>query len=248
LGIRVVSQGIMRSGPSLVVANRLCWLDVLVLAAAGPMVPLADSRVRRGSPIAPIAARVGAVFVGVTSPRQLPGTIEQITATLRGGHRVLAFPEGDQCLGSDREPFHCAVFQSAVDAATVVSPVALSYHGPSVGDCRIDEALLSSLWHTLRGGPLTVQVQWLPVIPAVAGPGHRSDHRAAAAARAEWAIAHALADRLWAAGRVGPADADASLDWVEGGSRGRCVDVARTELSAPLSPPPPKESPWQPLT
>lgn len=192
LGVRVVSLGAVRSGPSLVVANRLSWLDVLVLAAASPMVPLADTQVRQSSPLAPIAARVGTVFAGSTSSRELSGAIERVTATLRGGHRVLVFPGGVEASGCSREPFHRAVFQAAVDAATVISPVALSYRGPSAGSARIDDGMVGSLWRTLRGGPLTVRVQWLPVIPAVAGSGHRSAHRAAAAARAEWAIDRAL--------------------------------------------------------
>jgi 1-acyl-sn-glycerol-3-phosphate acyltransferase len=191
LGIRVVSNGAPRSGPSLVVANHVCWLDILVLGAAGPMVPVVAADVRQCSMIGPTVARVGALFVRRACPRELSGTVQRATATLRGGHRVLVFPENWQANDSAREPFSRAVFQAAVDAAVVISPVALSYPRSTVASTEFDD-LRGSLWRILRAGPLTVRVNWLPVIPAVAGPGHPAGHRNAAARRTEWAIARAL--------------------------------------------------------
>ena len=194
LGTRVQSSGGPRSGPSLVVANHVCWLDVLVLAAAGPVVPLVDESVRK-RPIGPMASRFGALFFRPGVSRDLSAAVQQVGSALRGGHRVLVFP--DIHPGRAGAPFSRAAFQAAVDAAVVVAPVALSYGVPPAGLTGADD-LVSSLWRILRSGPLTVRVTWLPVIPAVAGPGHRADHRAAAARRTEWAINRAL-------GRRGPA-------------------------------------------
>ena len=194
LGTRVQSSGGPRSGPSLVVANHVCWLDVLVLAAAGPVVPLVDESALQRS-IGPMASRFGALLYRPGVSRDLSAAVQQVGAALRSGHRVLVFP--DVHPGRGGEPFSRAAFQAAVDTAVVVSPVALSYGAPPAGLTGADD-LVSSLWRILRSGPQTVRVTWLPVIPAVAGPGHRADHRAAAARRTEWAINQAL-------GRRGPA-------------------------------------------
>lgn len=189
LGIRLVSTGSPRSGPSLVVANHVCWLDVLVLAAAGPIVPLVDEALLQ-RPIGSMVMRFGAMFFRPGVSRDLSAAVQQVTGTLRGGHRVLVFPNV-QPAGCAGEPFSRAVFQAAVDAAVVVSPVALRYSNPSVTPTERDD-VFGSIWQILRSGPLTVRVTWLPVIPAVAGHGHRAGHRAAAARRTEWAIERAL--------------------------------------------------------
>ncbi len=125
--------------------------------------------------------------------RDLSATVQQVTATLRGGHRVLVFPNVQQP-GCASEPFARAAFQAAVDAAVVISPVALSY-GISPATST-QQGVFGLLWQILRAGPLPVRVTWLPVIPAVAGPGHRAGHRDAAARRTEWAIARAQGERV----------------------------------------------------
>lgn len=203
LGVRVVSRGSPRSGPSLVVANHQGWLDVLVLAAAGPIVPLIDEAVLR-RPIGRIAGRIGAIVFRPGLSRNLSGTIEQVTTALRRGHRVLVFPECGrpqvvvQRPDNVRAQFSRAAFQAAVDAAAVVSPVAVSYRIAGVTSTTPDD-VLGLLWRILRAGPLMVRVTWLPVIPAVSGPGHRSGNRDAAARRTEWAIDRELGRRVMAA-------------------------------------------------
>ena len=192
LGVRVVSLGAVRSGPSLVVANH----ELAGRPGAGGRRPDGSTgrydrsgRARRSrrSPLgwAP-CSRVRRAHE--SSPWRSSGSPPPCEVVIA----CWSSPAASSASGCSREPFHRAVFQAAVDAATVISPVALSYRGPSAGSARIDDGMVGSLWRILRGGPLTVRVQWLPVIPAVAGSGHRSAHRAAAAARAEWAIDRAL--------------------------------------------------------
>ncbi len=197
LRVRVVSTGTLRTGASLVVANHVSWLDVLALAAAGPMVPLAKTEIARWPVIGRAASNAGTLFVCRESWRELPGTVDQMTAALRRGHRIQVFPESTTRCGRSIAPFHRAAFQAAVDAGVVVSPAALNYRTTD-GDRSMeaafvgDDDLLGSLWRVLRAGPITVRVQWLPVIPAIADRGHRAGDRAAAARRAERAVARAL--------------------------------------------------------
>ena len=182
------------------VANRVCWLDVLVVAAAGPIVPLVDESVLL-RPVGRMAIRFGAIFFRPAVTRDLSETVHQVTGTLRRGHRVLVFPDCGAGAGMPRsvvarQQFASSAFQAAVDAAVVVSPVALNYGTPPGITTDLDgldlSTLVGSIWRLVRSGPLTVRLSWLPVIPAVAGPGHRVGHRAAAAGRTEWAINRAL--------------------------------------------------------
>src|SRR6478752_3483813 len=127
LGVRLNERAHPRSGASLVVATDLSWLDVLVLCATGPVLPVADAKIGRWPLIGPLASRSGAIFVNRRRLSGLPGEVEQIAAALRRGHRVLVFPAVGQDGTQAAEPFRRAAFQAAVDAAVVVSPVAVTY-------------------------------------------------------------------------------------------------------------------------
>ena len=92
LGVDLSQGAGPRSGASLVVANDMSWLDVLVLSAAGPVLPVVE---RRGGPVA--TARFAGPPIGhdlhrSETAQRLPGEVEQIAAAMRRGHRVLVFP------------------------------------------------------------------------------------------------------------------------------------------------------------
>lgn len=197
IGVRVERRGFPASGPCLVVANHVSWLDVLVLTAQVPMVPVAKSEVAGWPLLGPLAARLGTLFIRRGSQRELPATVAELTASLRRGHRVQVFPESTTRCGASLLRFRRAAFQAAVDAAVVIAPAALSYRrvDGSASDAVAfvgDDDLLAGVWRMLRGGPVSVQVQWLGVIPAGIGIEHRSRSRALAAWRAEHAVASAL--------------------------------------------------------
>ena len=197
LRVDVQRSGTPAPGPCLVVANHVSWLDVLVLAAAAPMVPVAKAEVARWPVLGGMATRLGAVFVQRDQLRQLPDVVAEVTSALRRGHRVQVFPESTTGCGTALRPFHRAAFQAAVDAAAVISPVALSYRDSSGAPTAAvafvgEDDLVGSLWRILRTGPVTVRVRWLPPIPAAVGTEHRARSRALAARRAERAVAVAL--------------------------------------------------------
>ena len=197
LRIRLQQQGEPRSGASLVVANHMSWLDVVVLAAAGPMVPVAKADIARWPLIGLLGRRSGAVFINREHLRSLPAMVDEISSMMRRGLRVQVFPEATTRCGAALNPFRRATFQAAVDAAVVVSPVAVAYRDASsrpefaalfVGDT----SLLQSVLRLLHAERVTAEVRWLPVIPATVAGGHRARDRARTASAAERAIARTL--------------------------------------------------------
>jgi 1-acyl-sn-glycerol-3-phosphate acyltransferase len=200
LGVRIAQRSGPRSGASLVVvANGMSWLDVLVVSAAGPVLPVADVEVAEWPLIGSLARRSGAIFVDHKRLGGLPSEVEQIAAALRRGHRVLVFP----AVGDQREsvvnPFRRAAFQAAVDAAAVVSPVVVTYRGssgrPLTPAAPVDRATLVASLIRISAHRVTAEVGWLPTIPAIVDGGHPAGDRARAAAAAERAIARALRQR-----------------------------------------------------
>jgi 1-acyl-sn-glycerol-3-phosphate acyltransferase len=197
LGIRLNHRGTVRAGAALVVANHVSWIDILVIAATAPVVPVAKCEVADWPVIGGLARRVGTVFVPRRPGRPLPDAVAQITAVLRRGHRVLIFPEGTTTCGGPPSTFHRAGFQAAVDAAVPVVPVAIGYADgrgrPTTSAAFVgDDDLLSSLWRVLRAGSVVADVWWQPAAPAIVDGGHRTSHRARAASRAHGRIRSSL--------------------------------------------------------
>ena len=197
MGIRLTQHGGPRPGPSLVVANHVSWLDVLVLASAGTMLPVAKAEIGQWPVIGVLARRAGALFIRRDRLRELPAKVDRITVMLRRGHRVQVFPEATTRCGTTMTPFHRAAFQAAIDAAVVISPVAISYHdqagNPVTAAAFVgDTSLATSVLRMLRARSTTAVANWRPVVPAIVATGLAATDRALAAAAAQRAIARTL--------------------------------------------------------
>ncbi|MEU6924359.1 lysophospholipid acyltransferase family protein [Streptomyces sp. NPDC046631] len=196
---------------TLVVANHISWLDIPLVAAVFPGRMLAKSEIRGWPLLGPLAARGGTLFVERDRLRALPATVRTIGAALRGGSRVVVFPEGTTWCG--RGPggrFGPAVFQAAIDAHATVVPVRITYrtapaehttpaghnataeHTAPAGAAAFvgDDPLVASLWRVVTAAGLTAEIRVLPPIPADGPPGRR-----ALARRAQTAVANDSANR-----------------------------------------------------
>ncbi|MEL5955725.1 lysophospholipid acyltransferase family protein [Streptomyces sp. CLV115] len=204
---------------TLVVANHISWLDIPLVAAVFPGRMLAKSEIRGWPLLGPLAARGGTLFVERDRLRALPTTVRTIGSALRGGSRVVVFPEGTTWCGrGSGGRFAPAAFQAAIDAGATVRPVRLSYRvepprptgttgrtGP-VSGCRRaghentapagaaafvgDDPLIASLWRVVTAAGLTAEIRVLPQIPAPGRPDRRDLAR-----RAQTAIANESANR-----------------------------------------------------
>ncbi|WP_328885538.1 lysophospholipid acyltransferase family protein [Streptomyces sp. NBC_00316] len=179
-------EGAAHTG-TLVVANHVSWLDIPLVAAVLPGRMLAKSEIRRWPVVGPLAALGGTLFVERDRLRALPTTVRDIAGALRGGSRVVVFPEGSTWCG--RGPggrFRPAVFQAAIDTEAEVRPVRIAYRtartdGQAAGAAAFvgDDPLAASLWRVVTAAGLTAEIGVLPPIPAGTLPGRRALARAA---------------------------------------------------------------------
>ncbi|NKY14399.1 lysophospholipid acyltransferase family protein [Streptomyces somaliensis] len=123
-GVRVrVTGHPPTSGPLLVVANHVSWLDVPLVAAVLPGRMVAKREVRHWPLLGPLAAFGGTLFLDRDRLRALPGAVRSLARSLTAGHRVVVFPEGSTWCGRAHGRFRPAAFQAALDAgAPVRSP------------------------------------------------------------------------------------------------------------------------------
>lgn len=180
------SAGEARAG-ALVVANHISWLDIPLVAAVLPGRMLAKSEIRRWPVLGTLAALGGTLFVDRDRLRALPTTVRDIAGALRGGSRVVVFPEGSTWCGRGTGGrFRHAAFQAAFDAHVDVRPVRITYRTawpdePAAGAAAFvgDDPLTASLWRVVTAAGLTAEIQVLPPISAGTMPGRRALARAA---------------------------------------------------------------------
>ena len=126
LGLRLAVRGKLR--PGLLVANHVSWVDVVLMTALDGEVRIVSKREVQGWPvIGSLAAAMGAIFLDRSSPKGLPGAVDQVADAMRHGGTVVVFPEATTTCGACRVPMRPAFFQAAVDAGVRVTPIALGF-------------------------------------------------------------------------------------------------------------------------
>lgn len=173
------------------VANHVSWLDVMTIFAVHPAVFVAKDEVRRWPMVGRLCAQAGTLFIARGNrrhARRINGSVGQALST---GRLVAMFPEGTTTDGRVLNPFHRALFQSAVDADAMLQPVGIRYTCPNgtwtdvpayVGEM----SMVESLWRIVSTRALVAELHFAP--PIAARNGHRRD----LAQLAETAIAGAL--------------------------------------------------------
>jgi 1-acyl-sn-glycerol-3-phosphate acyltransferase len=167
MGIRLELRGVPPgSGPMLLAANHISWLDILVMHAARHCRFVAKAEVKRWPLIGMLATGAGTLYIERESRRDAMRVVHHMAESLQRGEIVAVFPEGTTSDGLELLPFHGNLIQAAISADAPVQPVALSFidagtRAPSLSPCYIgDDTLLGSIWRTLSGPPLAAVVHY----------------------------------------------------------------------------------------
>lgn len=145
----------VQSGPALLVANHISWLDITSLHATRFCRFVSKADVRHWPVIGALAAGVGTLFIERESRRDAMRVVHHMADSLRSGEVLAVFPEGTTSNGLDLLPFHANLIQAAVSADAPVQPVGLKFEDRVTGErslapCYInDDTLLGSVWRTL---------------------------------------------------------------------------------------------------
>jgi 1-acyl-sn-glycerol-3-phosphate acyltransferase len=153
------------TGPMLLVANHISWLDIVVIHAAGYCRFVSKADVARWPLVGDLATGAGTLFIERASRRDAMRVVHHMRDSLVAGDVVAVFPEGTTGDGRALLPFHANLIQAALSADVPVQPLALRFadrsgatsYAPSfVGN----ETLLGSIWRTLAAEHLVAQVRY----------------------------------------------------------------------------------------
>ena len=167
LAIKLVVNGSPpQSGPVLLVANHISWLDIVVIHAARHCRFVSKADVQRWPLVGGLATAAGTLYIERESRRDAMRVVHHMVEQLRSGDVLAIFPEGTTGDGSSVLPFHANLLQAAIAAQAPVQPVALHFADQTTGaisfaPCYIGEdTLLQSLWRTLKARNLEAVVSF----------------------------------------------------------------------------------------
>ena len=152
--LRVVGEP-PRTGPVMLVANHISWLDIPVMHAARHCRFVSKSDVKGWPLIGTLATAAGTLYIERSSRRDALRMVQTMQEALERGEVLAVFPEGTTGNGRAMLPFHANLIQAAVAAQAPVQPVGLRFADQASGATSFapsyigDETLVGSIWRTL---------------------------------------------------------------------------------------------------
>jgi 1-acyl-sn-glycerol-3-phosphate acyltransferase len=116
-----------KTGRTLIVANHVSYIDVLVIASLVPAVFITSMELGGTLFLGMLARLGGSLFVERRKVAGLKKEITEISRVLREGHPVVLFPEGTTSNGERVHPFRNALFDAAITADADILPLCLRY-------------------------------------------------------------------------------------------------------------------------
>lgn len=169
--LRVLGQPVL-TGPALIVANHISWLDITVMHATRHCRFVSKSDIRTWPLVGTLATGAGTLFIERTSRKDALRMVKDMANAMKAGDVIAVFPEGTTSDGRELLPFHANLIQAAILAEAPVQPMSLKFVDASTGDpsfapCYIgDDTLIGSMWRTLTAPPILAVVHFGEPQPA----------------------------------------------------------------------------------
>ncbi len=127
LGMRVERDGEPPREASLLVANHLGYMDIVLIASQMRCVFLSKAEVARWPLLGPLSRMMQTLFVDRSLRRDVRRVAGEIRERLARGQSVVVFPEGTSTRGDDVRPFRSSLLEPAAQEGWPVRHAALCY-------------------------------------------------------------------------------------------------------------------------
>lgn len=165
VGITLAVTGIpVASGPALLVANHLSWLDIVVMHASRYCRFVSKSDIKHWPMIGTLAGGAGTLYIERESKRDAHRVVHHMAERLQLGEVLAVFPEGTTGDGIRLKPFHANLLQAAISTNAPVQPMALRFRDAGTGQTCFapryidDDSIFVSIWETLCVTALRAEV------------------------------------------------------------------------------------------
>ena len=167
IGIELRVEGKPAEGGSLLVANHISWLDIMVVHAVAPQARFVSKADVKAWPLlSRLIDSAGTLYLERERKRDALRVVHAMAESLRSGQTVAIFPEGTTSTGHGLLPFHANLLQAAISTATPIQPVALRFSDSTHAVSPAMEfvgatTLAESLWSSACGDGVVARVAFL---------------------------------------------------------------------------------------
>lgn len=178
MGLRIHVDGHVRPNkPTLMVANHISWMDIVVFTAITPLSFVAKQEVGTWPGVKILANLQQTIFVDREKRTGSLKSAQEIAERLGNGEVIVLFPEGTSSDGNRVLQFKSSLFAAAsgADNETMVQTAAIAYTylgGVPLGRRTRplvawygDMEMGSHVWNLLKAGPLDVHVRLGEPVP-----------------------------------------------------------------------------------
>ncbi|MGQ2966830.1 lysophospholipid acyltransferase family protein [Methylophilus sp.] len=136
----------------LFVANHISWVDIHAINSVLPVRFVAKLEVSNWPVFGYLVRKSGTIFINRTRQRDAARVVKLASNALKLRDNLCVFPEGTTTEGQQVLPFKSSLIQAAIDANTMVIPVAIRYALPDgslnlaaayAGDTTMAESMLA---------------------------------------------------------------------------------------------------------
>lgn len=113
---------------TMVIANHISWLDMLVLYTQYAVQFVARAEVRKWPVISLLIKSSGAIFINRTRKRDLININQFVSQKLINGAAIGLFPEGKTSSGMSVLPFSASLLKAPILANSTIIPVVIKYY------------------------------------------------------------------------------------------------------------------------
>ncbi|MDQ3077249.1 MAG: 1-acyl-sn-glycerol-3-phosphate acyltransferase [Pseudomonadota bacterium] len=167
-GARVRVEGAPLAPHSLILANHMSWLDILILAGATGARFVSKAEIERVPLIGWLADQNHTLYIERAERGDAHGQVRRIAAALGDPQPLAIFPEGTTGDGSALLPFRSTLLQAVAPPSpgVTVRPVAIDYHDAAPRIAWVGEPGLANALRVLGlPGPFGVTVRLLGPLP-----------------------------------------------------------------------------------
>ena len=172
MGLRIHVDGVVQNNkPTLLVANHISWLDIVVFTAITPLSFVAKQEINNWPGVKRLARLQQTIFVDREKRSTALKSAQEIAERIENGDVIVLFPEGTSSDGNRVLEFKSSLFAaaSAADGATQVQTLAIAYTG--MGGIPLGRRsrplvawygnmeMAGHVWNLLNAGPLDVHVR-----------------------------------------------------------------------------------------
>jgi 1-acyl-sn-glycerol-3-phosphate acyltransferase len=171
LGFHVETEGVApATGPALIVANHVSWIDIVAFSAVLPVCFVAKKDVGTWPLFGQLAKLQNSVFVDRERRQATKADQQDIRARLKRGDILVLFPEGTSHDGVNVLPFKTAFFGAVAHDDVLIVPVTIAYRTvcglpmtrrerPSFAWYG-DMDLPPHLWRAIMTGPISIVIRF----------------------------------------------------------------------------------------